>query len=188
MNVNSKNRSPIVPPIAPSLLETEVKIDLNLSETTDILETEELMSQTIKPLSPDAVVAVTGSTSSETNDALQALMLRRLLKEDAEEEKRKREFEAGREANIRDVKLRHENQRRLREACSHRNEHNRTNVRGQRDHDQNTIWLCQSCQNMWKDFARPEDALKPGNRDYLPLPNALRPNTEIIWVGGPVAS
>lgn len=94
----------------------------------------------------------------------------------------------GREANIRQEKIKHENERIKRASCSHRNEHNRTNVRGQRDHDQNTIWLCQACQNMWKDFARPEDAELPHNKDYKPLPRDLYPNTEIIWVGGPVAS
>lgn len=129
-----------------------------------------------------------GGGSNPKLDSILDRLDRKSAKEEAKELEDIELAKRGREANIRDVKLRHENERLKRASCSHRNEHNRTNVRGQRDHDQNTIWLCQTCQNMWKDFARAEDAARPENARYKPLPRDLYPNTEIIWVGGPVAS
>lgn len=191
-----RGSTPVTPPIRteitasdmPSLSPGSVELILENQSTAspstgsnaDIIEKEELMANTSQ---------LTGAIPlSEAQQELLQLELEERREALAKRKQAKEEFERGREANIRDVKTRHENQKRVQAACSHRNEHNRTNVRGQRDHDQNTIWLCQSCQKMWKDFAREEDAKRPENLKYERLPTGLYPNTEVIWVGGPVAS
>ena len=111
-------------------------------ETVDIIEREESMSQTQTPPSSVTQELITALASlgigGGNNPKLDSILERLDRKSAKEEAKELEEIELakrGREANIRDVKLRHENERLKRLSCSHRNEHNRTNVRGQRDHD-----------------------------------------------------
>ena len=124
-----------------------------------------------------------GGASNPTLDAILARIDKKTQKEEEAEAAQAEMHRRAREANIRDVKERRAREQAERAACNHRDEYNKTNIRGQRDHDQNVIYICQGCQAVWKNFARPADRNLPGNEIYEPLPPDLLIDARVI--GGP---
>ena len=164
-------------------------------QVPDILEREELMAQqptkTDSTTSPEILAIlnqlVTMNTGAQAaNPVLEAILARldkRTKKEEDAEAAQAEMQRRAREANIRDVKDRRAREQAERAACNHRDEYNKTNIRGQRDHDQNVIYICQKCQDVWKNFARSADRSLPGNENYKPLPPDLLIDARVI--GGP---
>lgn len=153
------------------------------------------MAQTNKTdstLSPEVLavltqlVNATGAGTAQANPQLSAILDRldkKTQKEEAQEAEQAEMQRRAREANIRSIKQRREREAAEKAACNHRDEYNKTNIRGQRDHDQNVIYICQGCQAVWKNFARPADRTLPGNEQYEPLPPDLLIDARVI--GGP---
>lgn len=125
----------------------------------------------ISKLTPDVIMAATnnGAMSDDVSKALQALLLKRLMKEEEQEEELNRQQVESRKINARLMESERMKHERAQQSCSHRKPNGESNLVGQRDYNQKTILTCQGCQKLFN----------PG--EFIPA--EIRPDPSRI--GGP---
>lgn len=105
---------------------------------------------------------------SQLRQELLALQLRREKKQDADATEQENQQIAARKQNALSQEAARQEKLRQQEGCAHRKPNNTSAIAGQRDHQHNSIYLCQYCQKEY---------------DQHTLPANLRPDPNFI--GGP---
>ncbi len=97
------------------------------------------------------------STPSEIQQQLSALLLKRLAKQNAEEEEAERQAREVRRAGMEAVREGMKKKEAEQSQCGHKKPYGESAVVGQRAHSHSYLWLCQYCQKSWKDGELPID-------------------------------
>ncbi len=154
------------------------------------------------PSPNDAFFAANGPGGPSLREQLELQKLqfevRNMKKQQDREDQLLENIRKTRLANIENYRSVIAQEEQYKEYCSHRKEDNKTYLVGQRDHRQNTHFICQRCSKMWARgpgyTSDPTYDRKLHGDDTPPLPKGLRyspqmphelhPNPDLI--GGPI--
>lgn len=117
-----------------------------------------LDSNTLATILPDVPEGDTGV--SDLQKTVLALLLKDLSKRQKKEDEEENTAREARKQGALAMKRIQDAQELLQRFCSHKKENGQTYLVAQRDHRNSTIYLCQSCQKMW----RGHESLPPGSR------------------------